>query len=171
MKRLIWMGKGLTVTAALCAALVMNSPLLLADEGDIVIIRTVQPRNATRLPLTPDPRPMAINPRTLTDTQTQGQPKAIGSIVKRSLNGELNDNDFSTVSSGQGLNSAGRLLQVPTPSLGSTLPGTTNQAVNGSGVLPGASNAGGGAALANVPGQINRSLQQGLRPLHMLTGQ
>jgi hypothetical protein len=170
MKSSIGMGKGMAVAVLLCGSLLADAPLL-AGDGDIIIIRTVQPRSATRLPLTPDPKPLAINPRDLSGKPAQNHTSNIGNTVTRSL-GELSDGDFAGISSGQGLGGAGRALNAPSAGAVNHQPnGITNQTLNGNVGQANHRNGGGGAGLAGVPSQVNRSLQQGLRPLQMLTGQ
>lgn len=113
-----------------------------AAEGDVIISREVQPRIATRAALAPDPNPLSVNP---------GR-----SVVNATA--ELGDSDFASVSSGLALpqqllgNTLGNHLQAP---LQSSVPGLS------------ASHSGGGGG-AGVAAQVNRSVQQGLRPLQML---
>jgi hypothetical protein len=112
-----------------------------AAEGDVIITREVQPRVATRAALVPDPNPLSVNP---------GR-----SVIEATA--ELADGDFANVSSGLALpqqllgNSLGHQVQTP---LQHSMPGL------------GAPHGGGGGS--GVATQVNRSVQQGLRPLQML---
>lgn len=112
-----------------------------AGEGDVIITREVQPRVATRTALVPDTNPLSVNP---------GR-----SVIEATA--ELADGDFANVSSGLALpqqllgNSLGHQVQTP---LQHSMPGL------------GASHGGGGGS--GVAAQVNRSVQQGLRPLQML---
>jgi hypothetical protein len=76
------------------SAVGLASPALAAG-GDIIILREVQPRSATREPLIPDPNPHVVNPK----------PNA---IIDRALRGmvmppELSDSDFAAVTGSYGL--------------------------------------------------------------------
>nr|WP_288357544.1 hypothetical protein [uncultured Pseudomonas sp.] len=124
----------------LALACVLQASVQAAD-GDVIITRDVQPRVATRAALVPDPNPLSVNPgRSVVDTTA-----------------ELADGDFANVSSGLALpaqllgNSLGHQVQAP---LQQSMPGL------------GASHSGSGGN--GVASQVNRSVQQGLRPLQML---
>ncbi|MGL4316166.1 MAG: hypothetical protein ACRCTL_06090 [Pseudomonas sp.] len=127
----------------------MAAPVLAAD-GDIVLSRDVQPRVATRPPLVPDPNPTVVNvdPHQQINRQTQG--------IERL--GELSDSDFASINSGLSL--PNRLLGTDNPQ---ALP-STQQHQQGIGSL----SHGNGAVSSGIAGQINRSVQQGLRPLQNL---
>jgi hypothetical protein len=116
-----------------------------ADNGIIVITRTVQPRDATRPPLVPDPHPTTVN----------ANPSA--QILKQT--NELSDGDFAGVSSGAGIAS---LITQQTNGLGTNI---NNQAQ-----LPGMAaghSAGAGSGIANM---VNSNIQQGLGALKIITG-
>lgn len=117
-----------------------------AGDGQVVILRDVHPRMATRAPLAPDPNPTAIN----------ANPSA--SILRQT--GELNDGDFARVSSGAGIN--GMVLQ-QTNNLGGNL-NAQNPLPN---MASGRGNGGGGGGIANM---VNSSVQQGLGALKVLGG-
>lgn len=116
-----------------------------AEEGDIVISRQVQPRVATTSPLVPDPSPRVVNPGS----------HALG------VGGELNDGDFSRVSSGRTITERvisdhvinGAIRALPSQTLERS--GASNSGVSRQG---------------DVATQVNRSVQQGLRPLQILGG-
>lgn len=126
-------------------------PALSAD-GIIVITREVQPRIATR-PAPPDPNPKTVNTN----------PSA---TVIRAVNAyELNDSDFAHITSGSTLQ--GTL----TP--GGQLPGLDRTApFSGQGLpgIGGGQSGGGNSAGSSIVNPVNRSLQQGLAPLKILTG-
>lgn len=119
--------------------------ILHAADGEVIISREVQPRIATRAPLVPDPNPVTVNP---------GR-----SVVNATA--ELGDSDFASVSSG---------LALPQQLLGNSL-GAQPLSVPLQQGVPGlgAGHTGGGAG-SGVAAQVNRSVQQGLRPLQMLGG-
>lgn len=119
-------------------------------DGIIVITRDVQPRVATRPALLPDP-----NPRTVNANPSSTVIRATNSI-------ELTDADFAGVTSGSSL----QRQMLPN----GQLPGLSNSAQASSHGLPGMRAGQGGGAGSNVSNQINRSLQQGLAPLKILTG-
>jgi len=119
----------------------LQAGVLQAAEGDVIISREVQPRVATRAALVPDPNPRSVNPgRSVVDATA-----------------ELGDSDFAKVSSGLALPQ--QLLGGP---LGNQLQAPLQQSLPGLGAGHGA---GGGNGVA---AQVNRSVQQGLRPLQML---
>ena len=128
-----------------------------AAGGDIIISREVQPRAAARQELVPDPNPNVVNP----DKSTQ---------IRNSLRGgtaplEISDSDFASVTSGTSL---GNGVQIFSPSAEQSsaahLPGRGGLGITGN------SAGGGGAtgATGRVAGDVNRSVQQGLRPLQNL---
>lgn len=129
-----------------------------AADGDIIISRDVQPRSAIRQELVPDPNPQLVNPN------RQSQINSSLSTGKRAL--EISDNEFAGVHSGsspiQGLHIFPQSLNQSTGAqspgrgvIGNTGNNTTGRAV-------------GGAVRAGD--QVNRSVQQGLRPLQNLKG-
>lgn len=132
------------------SSLAIAIPAFSAD-GIIVINRDVQPRIATRPTLVPDPNPQTVNVN----------PSA---TVIRSTNAyELSDNDFAGITSGASLQ-GGVLSGGQLPGL-SAVPNATQSLQNMSGGRTGGSVGG-----TNISNQVNRSLQQGLAPLKILTG-
>lgn len=144
-----------------CLAWVMSAVGLaspaLAAGGDIIILREVQPRSATREPLIPDPNPHVVNPHVV-------NPKP-NAIIDRALRGmvmppELSDSDFAAVTGSYGLPQQG----VSTPR--ELAVERHFKSKSDAGPLPSSPAAGyAGSGLGGVAGQINRSLQHGLRPL------
>jgi len=139
---------GILVTLACGAASVPLCPLAEAGDGTIVLQRQVQPRVATRPTDIPDPNPITVNPNISEQ------------IVRQTGNAELSDSDFAGVTSGSSLQRhilpGGQLVGMDNGA---------NQTLNGNGMGAGA--AGGGAGISN---SVNRTVQQGLSPLRMLTG-
>jgi len=131
-----------------CTAVALSAPLAMAEPGQIIITRDVQPRSATRPALVPDPNPKTVNPGAITT----------GAMV------ELSDGDFASVSTGSVLPG----LVVGSPQIGGQLQIERMPSQN----LPGMSAVHGGARGADggISGQVNRPLQQGLRPLQQLGG-
>lgn len=121
-----------------------------ADDGIIVLTREVQPRIATRPTLVPDP-----NPNTANANPSQTVDRAVSTL-------ELSDSDFAKVTSGSGLQRQ-MLPNGQLPGLGSTGPSTAQG-------LPGMSAGRSGNAGSGISNQVNRTLQQGLAPLKMLSG-
>lgn len=118
-----------------------------AADGDVILERDVQSRVATRAPLMPDPNPRVVNP----------------GAVARDTTLEVTDSDFANVSSGMAL--PDRTIQnqvVNNPALSGNL---AHQAIPGAG----ATRSGGGSG-RSISGQVNPSIQQGLRPLQPLGG-
>ncbi|MFR0690506.1 hypothetical protein ACLUTX_13980 [Enterobacterales bacterium AE_CKDN230030158-1A_HGKHYDSX7] len=139
---------GILVTLACGAASATLCPVAQAGDGTIVLQRVVQPRVATRPTDIPDPNPVTVNPNISEQ------------VVRQTNNGELSDSDFARVTSGSSLER--HILP------GGTLVGMdngANQTLNGNSMGAGA--AGGGAGISN---SVNRTVQQGLSPLRMLTG-
>ena len=140
------------------ATITLPAPLLAAG-GDILLLRQVQPRVATRPPVVPDPNPRVVN----------AKPSAhVGEDLQmRNMNvpGELNDGDFAAVTSG---------ARVSQQMLSPTLQGANS---NTAGLVNHSSVAGNnpvghaGNALGNIEGQVGRSIEQGLQPLQMLQRQ
>lgn len=147
-----WLGLLVSVMSGFALA-----PSALAADGDIIIMREVQPRSATRPPLAPDPNPQVINPKPNAVID-----RALGGMA---MPGELSDGDFAAVTGGHGMQQQG---------MSSPRALTTERHLQpkaGAGALPSSPAAGhSGGALAGVAGQVNRSLQQGLRPLQGLGG-
>ncbi|MNZ62428.1 hypothetical protein D3C78_805490 [compost metagenome] len=121
-----------------------------AADGIIVITRDVQPRVATRPALVPDPNPRTVN----------ANPSS--TVIKATNSFELSDADFAGITSGSSL----QRQMLPN----GQLPGLSNSSQASSHGLPGMRAGQGGGAGSNVSNQINRSLQQGLAPLKILTG-
>ncbi|MDX1367829.1 hypothetical protein [Pseudomonas sp.] len=135
-----------TSTFAWLAILVVAAPLtvIAAEDGDIIISRDVQPRSATRLPTMPDPNPRVSNP---------------GAAVQSSTH-ELSDADFANMSTGMALSD--RIVHNHLTGNSSLMGTPSHQSV------PGLNASHGGGATSGVAGQVNRSVQQGLRPLQIL---
>lgn len=121
-----------------------------AADGVIVITRDVHPRLATSPILAPDPNPRTVN----------ANPSA--TVIRATHSYELSDADFAGVTSGASLQ------QQIMPN--GQLPGLGNPSQVSSHGLPGMRAGSGGGAGGNISNQINRSLQQGLAPLKILTG-
>jgi hypothetical protein len=143
--------EGLTRLLSICALCAIPSTLLLhsalGHAGEILILRDVPTRVATREgPGQVAPVTVEIAP----DMYVQG---SVGPMTP------LGDADFAAVAGG-----VGSTLQID-----SSLRGLPNgQDMRGlAGALGNAPRHGGGA-MQNVGGQINRSIQQGLKPLHNL---
>lgn len=138
---------------SLLAGALVASPASAAN-GDIIISREVQPRAATRKELVHDPNPQLVNPK----------PNAvIHSGLRSGHIGELDDSDFAAVTSG---------TRLPQQLLDSQMPRVQQSAsdvarhVGSAGHNPVGHS--GNGALSNINGQVNRSVQQGLRPLQIL---
>ncbi|MDD2058255.1 hypothetical protein N5D52_04505 [Pseudomonas sp. GD03860] len=116
-----------------------------AENGIVVITRDVQPRNAMRPPLAPDPYPVTVN------TNPSAQ-------ILRQTN-ELSDGDFASVSSGAGINA---LITQQTNNLGTSI---TNQTQ-----LPNLAGGRSGNSGNGISNMVNSSVQRGLAPLQILTG-
>ena len=116
-----------------------------AEEGEIVISRQVQPRVASVPSLVPDPAPRVVNPGSA----------ALGAGT------ELNDGDFSRISSGRTITERTINDHVINGAI-SILPSHTLQrsTVSSSSV----------SRQGDIATQVSRSVQQGLRPLHILGG-
>ena len=125
----------------------LNVPVY-AENGEIVLLRNVQPRAATRQELVPDPNPVAVQ---------AGLPK----------NAELKDSDFAQINSG--ISVSNRALTSVTNSLTSsnTLTQSSGNNLQGLGGAIGGS-AGGGAGTSRISGRVNGAVQTGLRPLQNL---
>ncbi|SPO69528.1 conserved exported protein of unknown function [Pseudomonas sp. JV241A] len=116
-----------------------------AENGIIVITRDVQPRNAMRPPLVPDPYPVTVNTN----------PSA--HVIKQT--NELSDGDFASISSGAGITP---LITQQTNNLGGNF-GNQTQLPN----LAGGRSGGSGNGISNM---VNSNIQKGLAPLQILTG-
>ncbi|MDT9673082.1 hypothetical protein F6R97_00105 [Pseudomonas sp. JV414] len=116
-----------------------------ADNGIIIIKRDVQPRMATRAPVSPDPSPTTANANP-------------SKQVLRQTN-ELSDGDFANVASGAGIS---RLVTQNTNNLGGNLTSQT-QLSN----LPAGRSGNSGNGIANM---VNSNIQQGLGALKVVTG-
>jgi hypothetical protein len=137
--------------------LTLSIPLtpVFAAGGDIVLSRQVQPRIVTRQAMLPDPNPRVVNPspnRIIGDTLLGGT----------AGNNELNDHEFSGISSGLALPRHLNNVLFNTPALSNSMPA---QSSSGAGASQG------GGMASSVAGQVNRSVQQGLRPLQIIGGQ
>ncbi|WP_397453514.1 hypothetical protein [Pseudomonas sp. NA-150] len=122
----------------------LSLPTLAAD-GIIVILRTVQPRNATVQPMVPDPNPTTANanPSKYILPQTN----------------ELSDGDFANVSTGMNVRN-------------SMIPGGTvlNSINNGQTQTPGMAAGHSGGANNGIANMVNQNVQQGLGALKVITG-
>ncbi|RWU18873.1 hypothetical protein DM813_21345 [Pseudomonas alkylphenolica] len=116
-----------------------------AENGIIIITRDVQPRNAMRPPLAPDPYPVTANANPSTH------------ILKQT--NELSDGDFANISSGAGISS---LVTQQTNNLGGQINSQTQLPNLAGGRSPGSGN--------GISNMVNSSLQKGLAPLQILTG-
>ncbi|MNR09242.1 hypothetical protein D3C85_1254370 [compost metagenome] len=116
-----------------------------AENGVVVITRDVQPRNATRPPLVPDPNPVTVN------TNPSAQ------VLKQT--NELSDGDFANISSGAGISS---MVTQQTNNLGPNINNQT-QLPN----MAGGRSNGSGSGIANM---VNSNVQRGLGALKILTG-
>lgn len=121
-----------------------------AADGVIIISRDVHPRLVNTPTRIPDP-----NPRTVNANPSE-------TVIRATHSYELTDADFARVTSGSGVQQ--QILP------GGQLPGFGNPAQGASHGLPTLRAGAGGGAGSNVSNQINRSLQQGLAPLKILTG-
>lgn len=122
--------------------------------GEIVITRHVYPRAVGSIVPPPDPNPTTVN----------ANPAAQINAV--TTHGELGDGDFARVSTGSSIT---RVINTGTGSV----PGLLNQN-SGMPGLTSTARAGGGSgvgSLGSLGGQINRSVEQGMRPLTSLGGQ
>ena len=116
-----------------------------AENGIIVITRDVQPRNATRPPLVPDPYPTTVN----------ANPSE--HVLKQT--NELSDGDFAGIASGSGIST---LITQQTNNLGGQI-GNQQQLPN----MAGGRASGGGNGISNM---VNSNVQRGMGALKILTG-
>jgi hypothetical protein len=138
-----------TLAMLLSAAMGLAMPAQAAD-GVIVISRDVHPRLINTPTRIPDP-----NPRTANANPSE-------TVIRATHAYELTDADFARVTSGSSVQQ--QILP------GGQLPGLGNPAKGTAQGLPIMRAGTGGGAGSNVSNQINRSLQQGLAPLKILTG-
>lgn len=140
---------------AVAAMGVMVAPSqLAAADGDIILTRQVQPRASTRPPVLPDPNPRVVNPKPSTYVGED--------LSMRSGPGELSDSDFAAVTSGT------RMTQQLLSPAGQS-PHSNPSGLNNYSSVAGNNPVGhSGGALGNIDGQVNRSIEQGLRPLQPL---
>lgn len=117
-----------------------------AADGVIVILRTVQPRDATVKPLEPDPNPTTVNANP-------------SKYVLQQTN-ELNDGDFANVSTGMNVKSS----MLPASNVLNSVNGSVQSQTNGG---MAASHGGGGNGIANM---VNQNVMQGLGALKVITG-
>lgn len=145
-----WLG---CIAVAAMSVLAVPGQLLAAD-GDIILTRQVQPRAAVRPPVVPDPNPRVVNPK---PSSYVGE-----GLHMRSVPGELSDSDFAAVTSGTRMTQ--QLLAPTGQGRHANAPGLVNHA-SGAGNNPVGHS---GGAVGNIDGQVNRSIEQGLRPLQLL---
>lgn len=127
-----------------------------AGGGDIIISREVQPRAATRQALVPDPNALVANPNHSARIR-----HAVGA---GGMSTEVSDGEFAGVTTGVHLGSG---VQVFTPA-GDTAGGAPMHGHDGQGVASRAGGTGGLGATGRIGSTVNRSVQQGLRPLQNL---
>ncbi len=133
------------VMACSLSAVLISTTAQAAGNGEIVVIRKVQPFAVGNPAPRPDPNPTTVN------TNPSAQ---INSVTQSS---ELGDGDFARVSTGAGVTRAITANTNPLPGLNTSngMPGLTNGRAGGSS----------GGVANNIGGQINRSIEQGMRPL------
>tara|TARA_R110000822_G_scaffold34103_19_gene97106 strand:+ start:376 stop:864 length:489 start_codon:yes stop_codon:yes gene_type:complete len=141
------------VTSAMTISIIPSSPVFAAG-GDVILTRQVQTRVATRPPLVPDPNPLVVNTKPSTYVGDD--------LQMRNVPGELDDQDFAAVTSGA------RMIQQTLAPLVQGNPAGAASGVNHSAIAGSNPVGHAGNALGNIDGQINRSIEQGLRPLQML---
>lgn len=129
-----------------------------AADGEIVLTRDVQPRSATRQELVPDPNPQTANPNHSAQVRS--------AVQGARLPGELSDADFAGVSSGSSLANGVHLFDQPVLQADRQAPGRAGLGVSGSAGAGSVGRATGN--VGRVGGEINRSVNQGLRPLQGL---
>lgn len=117
-----------------------------AGNGEIVLNRTVQPHAVGNPPMRPDPYPTTVNTNPSSN------------ITSATTNSELGDGDFARVSTGTSLNRSSLSADNHLPALNNT---------NG---LPGMTAGHGGGSGGTISNQINRSIEQGMRPLTNMGG-
>lgn len=149
-----WVEGGFAIVLGVMT-LTASAPLL-AASGDVLLIRQVQPRVATRPPAIPDPNPRVVNPKPSTHVGDD--------LQMRSAPNELNDGDFAAITTGA------RMTQQALSPTAQNVHTNVSGAVNHSSVAGNNPVGHVGGTLGKVDGQINRSIQQGLRPLQILQG-
>lgn len=153
MKQANYMGWAGCIAITVIGVLATPGQLVAAD-GDILLLRQVQPRAAARPPVVPDPAPRVVNPK---PSHYVGE-----NLQMRGMPGELNDADFAAVTSGA------RITQQILAPLGQVPHSRASDGVNHSSIAGNNPVGHSGGALGKVDGQINRSIEQGLRPLQIL---
>ena len=133
----------LLMACSLSALMGLCSAVQAAENGRIVVTRTVQPYAVGNPPMHPDPDPRIVN--------------ANPSAQVLGVTGELSDGDFAGISTGASIS---RVIMPHTNSL----PG-----LNSSNGLPGMSNGHGGGSGGTLSNTIGNSIEQGMRPLSILS--
>ena len=133
----------LLMACSLTALMGVCSAVQAAGNGEIVLVRTVQPQPVGTPAMHPDPDPVTANASPL--AQVMGGTR------------ELNDGDFAGVSTGTSI----RHTMMPN---GNSLPG-----LNTSNGLPGMTNGHGGGSGGTLSNTIGNSINQGMRPLSALS--
>ncbi|MFO7704535.1 MAG: hypothetical protein R6V43_05280 [Halopseudomonas sp.] len=127
--------------------------LLVAVVGDQQASQ-LQPHAAVRPPVVPDPNPRVVNQKPSTYVGED--------LHMRSVADELSDSDFAAVTSGT--RKTQQLLSPAVQGRQSSASGLLNHAS-----VPGNNPEGhSGSVLGNIDGQVNRSMEQGLRPPQLL---
>ncbi|GGI95408.1 hypothetical protein [Halopseudomonas pertucinogena] len=126
-----------------------------AADGDILISREVQPRAAARQELMPDPNPQVVNPEH--STQIRNNIRSARNPM------EISDRDFANVTSGTSLGRGVQVFNQTRAQKHNNLRGA-----GGLGITAGAGGARAGGGTARIGNDVNRSVQQGLRPLQNL---
>lgn len=137
----------LLIGTAISAALSFQA--LAQGSGEIVLTRDVHPYAFGNPPMRPDPNPTTVNA------------DASGRIIGLTSRGELSDGDFAGVNSGNTVRNA----LMPDGSTLRGLSNTSGSSLPGMGTLQGGSSSGTGG----VASQVNRSVQQGMGALNVLT--
>lgn len=123
-----------------------------AADGDILILREVQPRAAARKELMPDPNPRVVNPDH--SEQIRSNIRSGGTLM------EVSDRDFANVTSGTSLGRGVQVFNQPGEYGMDNLRGA-----GGLGISTGGGGARAGGGTARIGSDVTRSVQQGLRPL------
>lgn len=127
-----------------------------AAGGDIIISREVQPRSATRAALVPDPNPNVANPN--------HAPRINRTLESAQAPLEISDSDFASVTSGTSLGNGLQIFTRTPDQTGTHMPGRNGLGISGN-TAAGRSV---GGSTGRIGGDVNRSVQQGLRPLQNL---
>ncbi|KMN13230.1 hypothetical protein [Pseudomonas weihenstephanensis] len=138
------------LTACSLSAVLVCLSAQAADNGEIVITRQVYPHAVGSIPAPPDPNPTVVN----------ANPAA--QINAMTAQGELGDGDFARISTGSSIT---RTITTGTHNLPGMIDHTGMPGLTSSGRAGGS-----GGPSANLGGQINRSIEQGMRPLTTLGG-